>query len=35
MRFAFCVEQDIARLDVAMQDSVLMRVIKRARQLGH
>src|SRR6266567_6099333 len=33
MRFAFCIEQNIARLNVAMQDTVLMGVMKRARQL--
>ncbi len=35
MRFAFCVEQNIARLNVTMQDTVLMGMMKRVRQLCH
>src|SRR4029434_8112603 len=32
MRFAFGVEQNVARLDVSMQNAVFMRVVNRARQ---
>src|ERR1051326_8705861 len=35
MRFAACVEQDVSRLDVAMEDSVLVRVVHRARHFGY
>src|SRR6266487_6108327 len=35
MRFAFCIEQNIAGLDVTMQDTVLMGMMKRASQLCH
>ena len=34
MWFAFCVEQNVSRLDVAMQNAVLVRVMNSARQLG-
>ncbi len=34
MRFAFCVEQNVARFDVSMQNAVLMRVMNCAGQLG-
>ena len=34
MRFAFCIEQNVSRLDVAMQNAVLMRVVNGARDLG-
>src|SRR5262245_9961514 len=30
MRFAFYIEQDVSRLDVAMQNTVFMRVMHRA-----
>ena len=33
MRFAFCIQQNVPRLDVSMQYPVLMRVMDRARQL--
>ena len=32
MRFAFGIDENVARLDVAMQDAVFMRVVNRARQ---
>src|SRR2546423_5057209 len=34
MRFAACVEQNVSRLDVAMEDSVFVRVVHRARHFG-
>src|ERR1700757_1443848 len=34
MRFAVCVEQNVSRFDVAMEDSVLVRVMDRARYFG-
>src|SRR5262249_46083164 len=34
MRFAACVEQKVSRLDVAMEDSVLVRMMDGARHLG-
>ena len=34
MRFALCIEQDVSRFDVAMQNAVLMRVMNGARHLG-
>ena len=33
MRFAFCIEQNVPRLDVAMQNAVLVRVMNSARDL--
>ncbi len=33
MRFAFLIEQNVTRLDVAMKDTVLMRIMDRARDL--
>ena len=33
MRFAFFIEQNVSRLDVAMQNAVLMRVMHGARDL--
>ena len=33
MRFAFLIKQNVTRLDVAMQDTVLMRIVDRACQL--
>ena len=33
MRFAFCVEQNVTRFDVTMQNSVFMRVMHSARDL--
>ena len=30
MRFAFCIEQNVPRLDVAMQNSMFMRVMHSA-----
>jgi hypothetical protein len=33
MRFAVCIKQNVAWLDVTMQHTALMRVIDRARQL--
>jgi len=35
MRFTFCVEQNVAGFNVAMQDTVLMGMMKRVRQLCH
>ena len=32
MRFAFGIEENVARLNVAVQDAVFMRVVNRARQ---
>ena len=32
MRFAFGIEENVARLNVAMQDAVLMRVVHSARK---
>src|SRR5436190_3589951 len=32
LRFAFGIEENVARLNVAVQDAVLMRVVNRARQ---
>ena len=32
MRFAFCIEQNVAGFDVSMKDAVFMRVVNRARQ---
>src|ERR1044072_1886035 len=34
MRFAVCIEQNVSRLDVAMQNAVFMGVVHRAGQLG-
>ena len=31
MRFAFCIEQNVPRLDVAMKNAVFMRVMNSAR----
>src|SRR6516164_2892833 len=33
MRFAFCIEQNVPRLNVTMQNAVLMRVMHSARYL--
>ena len=33
MRFAFCIEQDVSRLDVTMENSVFMRVVNSACDL--
>ena len=33
MRFAFCIEQNVPRFDVAMQNAVFMRVMNRAGDL--
>src|SRR5436305_13615647 len=33
MRLAFCIEQNVSRLDVAMENSMFMRVMNRARYL--
>src|SRR5262245_38244775 len=33
MRFTFCVEQNVSRFDVPMQNAVLMRVMHYARYL--
>ena len=33
MRFAFCIQQNVSRLDVAMQNAVFMRVMHCARHL--
>ena len=33
MRFAFCIEQNVSRFDVPMQNSVFMRVMNSARDL--
>src|SRR5207247_7681235 len=32
MRFAFGIEENVTRLDVAVQDAVFVRVVDRARQ---
>ena len=32
MRFAFGIDENVARLDVAVQDAVFVRVVDRARQ---
>jgi hypothetical protein len=34
MRFAFCIEQNVSRFDVAMQNAVFMRVMHSACHLG-
>ena len=34
MRFAFCIQQNVSRLDVSMQNAVFMRVMHGARDLG-
>src|SRR5215510_15359 len=34
MRFAVCVEQNVSRFDVTMEDSVLVREMDRARHFG-
>src|SRR6266536_65494 len=34
MRFAFCIDENVARLDVAVQDAVFVRMMNRARQFG-
>ena len=34
MRFAFCIQQNVSRLDVAMKNPVLMRVMDGAGDLG-
>src|SRR5215831_12666580 len=34
MRFVFCIEQNVSRFDVAMENSVLVRVVDRTRHLG-
>src|SRR5215469_18676568 len=34
MRFAFCIEQNVSRLDVTMENAVLMRVMNSARYPG-
>ena len=33
MRFAFCIQQDVSRFDVAMQNAVFMSIMDCARQL--
>ena len=33
MRFAFCIEQNVSRFDVTMQNAVFMRVMNSARDL--
>src|SRR5262249_37361519 len=33
VRFAFCIQQNVSRFDVAMEDSVFMRVMNSARDL--
>ena len=33
VRFAFCIEENVSRFDVAMQNAVFMRVMHRARHL--
>src|SRR6201981_1956952 len=35
MRFAFCIEQNVSRFDVAMKNAVFMRVINGASDLRH
>jgi hypothetical protein len=35
MRFAVRVEQNVSRLDVTMNDSMLVRVVDSARHFGH
>src|SRR4029077_8055430 len=35
MRFAFCIQQDVPRLDIAMQYPVFMRVLHRAGHLRY
>src|SRR4030095_13594530 len=34
MRFAVCVEKNVSRFDIAMENSVLVRVLNRARHFG-
>src|SRR4029077_1895290 len=34
MRFAFCVEQNVSGFDVSMEDTVFMRIVTGAGQLG-
>src|SRR5437867_10257841 len=35
MRLAFCIEEDVPRFDVSMQNAVFMRVMHGARHLCH
>jgi hypothetical protein len=34
VRFAFAIQQNVSRLNVTMQNTVLMRVVNGARDLG-
>src|SRR5438552_10025926 len=34
MRFAFCIQQNVSRFDVTMQNSMFVRVMDRSRHLG-
>src|SRR5438046_1701634 len=35
VRFALCIQQNVARLDISMQDAVLVRVMNNARHLDN
>src|SRR6266536_5466174 len=34
MRFTFCIDENVARLDVSMKNAVLMRMMNCVRQFG-